>query len=80
VLIGALTSAINYSAHGFYEAQMVVNALSIILLFVQGSCPGEPPIGGGFDAWLATTRCVAGCRTDSTRERTQAGTAASRSS
>jgi len=28
----------------------------------------------------ATTRSVAGCRTDSTRERTQAGTAASRSS
>jgi hypothetical protein len=27
---------------------------------VQGSCPGEPPIGSRFDAWLATTRCVAG--------------------
>ena len=34
VLMGVLTSAINYSAHGFYEAQMVVNALSIILFFV----------------------------------------------
>src|SRR5262249_675020 len=34
LLMGVLTSAINYSAHGFYEAQMVVNALSIILFFV----------------------------------------------
>jgi hypothetical protein len=46
----------------------------------SAGCPGEPPIGDGFDAWLATTRSVARCRTDSTRERAQAGTAASRSS
>src|SRR5215469_4560940 len=47
---------------------------------LQRSCRGESPIGARFDAWPASARSFARCHTDSTRERTQAGAAAIRSS
>src|SRR5262245_4901727 len=47
---------------------------------LQRSCRGESPIGDRFDAWPASARSFARCHTDSTRERTQAGAAAIRSS
>jgi integrase len=40
----------------------------------------SPPIEDRFDAWPASARSFARCHTDSTRERTQAGAAAIRSS
>src|SRR5262249_44426949 len=46
----------------------------------QRSCRGESPIGDRFDAWPASARSFARCHTESTRERTQAGAAAIRSS
>src|SRR5262245_66321958 len=47
---------------------------------VQRSFRGESPIGDRFDAWPASARSFARCHTDSTRERTQAGADAMRSS
>ena len=47
---------------------------------LQHLCRGESPIGDRFDAWPASARSFARCHTDSTRERTQAGAAAIRSS
>src|SRR5262249_11181071 len=41
---------------------------------------GGSPIGDRFDAWPASARSFARCHTESTRERTQAGAAAIRSS
>src|SRR5262249_38630479 len=47
---------------------------------LQRFCRGEPPIGDRFDAWPASARSFARWHTESTRERTQAGAAAIRSS
>src|SRR5262249_44052720 len=47
---------------------------------LQRSCRGESPVGDRFDAWPASARSFARCHTESTRERTQAGAAAIRSS
>src|SRR5262245_32032880 len=47
---------------------------------LQRSCRGESPMGDRFDAWPASAQSFARCHMDSTRERTQAGAAAIRSS